>query len=301
MTIDRMEVKSSVPVRKFVRVYKDFLESETLTAEEKLVFIALKSFVEFGRDEDAVYPSISTICKITGMSRPRVSRNINRLESKGIVKKQRRGLTKPNLYTIADYPSMWAAEGVEERRQLLDTEIPYTSDQLISELVRRGVLTEEAVAEKKIEPQSAATDSDPNGRLSIFSTINNITNKNKERQEYTMKYLQDLFEYDVLVQRQEYGTEELDSVLDIIYDALNTTKDTIRINGEEKPAAVVRSKLLKLDATDIEYAIEKFRSVTDRIKNPKAYMLTILYGAKEQRNLDVTNDVSHDLYGEDPD
>lgn len=301
MTIDRMEVRSSVPVRKFVRVYKDFLESETLTAEEKLVFIALKSFVEFGRDEDEVYPSMATICKITGMSRPRATRTINSLVSKGIVKKQRRGLTKPNLYTIADYPSMWSAEGVEERRQLLDTEIPYTSDQLISELVRRGVLTEEAVAEKKIEPQSAATDSDPDGRLSIFSTINNITNKNKERQEYTMKYLQDLFEYDVLVQRQEYGTEDLDSVLDIIYDALNTTKDTIRINGEEKPAAVVRSKLLKLDATDIEYAIEKFRSVTDRIKNPKAYMLTILYGAKEQRNLDVTNDVSHDLYGEDPD
>jgi len=301
VTIDRMEVRSSVPVRKFVRVYKDFLESETLTAEEKLVFIALKSFVEFGRDEDAVYPSMEKISKISGMSRPRATRAISRLISKGIVKKQRRGLTKPNLYTIADYPSMWSAEGVEERRQLLDTEIPYTSDQLISELVRRGVLTEEAVAEKKIEPQSAATDSDPDGRLSIFSTINNITNKNKERQEYTMKYLQELFEYDVLVQRQEYGTEELDSVLDIIYDALNTTKDTIRINGEEKPAAVVRSKLLKLDATDIEYAIEKFRSVTDRIKNPRAYMLTILYGAKEQRNLDVTNDVSHDLYGEDPD
>ena len=301
MTIDRMEVKSSVPVRRFVRVYKDFLESETLTAEEKLVFIALKSFVEFGRDEDEVYPSMATICKITGMSRPRATRTINSLVSKGIVKKQRRGLTKPNLYTIADYPSMWSAEGVEERRQLLDTEIPYTSDQLISELVRRGVLTEEAVAEKKIEPQSAATDSDPNGRLSIFSTINNITNKNKERQEYTMKYLHELFEYDVLVQRQEYGTEDLDSVLDIIYDALNTTKDTIRINGEEKPAVVVRSKLLKLDATDIEYAIQKFRGVTDRIKNPRAYMLTILYGAKEQRNLDVTNDVSHDLYGEDPD
>ena len=301
MTIDRMEVKSSVPVRKFVRVYKDFLESETLTAEEKLVFIALKSFVEFGRDEDEVFPSMATICKITGMSRPRATRTINSLVSKGIVKKQRRGLTKPNLYTIADYPSMWSAEGVEERRQLLDTEIPYTSDQLISELVRRGVLTEEAVTDKKIEPQSAATDSDPNGRLSIFSTINNITNKNKERQEYTMKYLHELYEYDVLVQRQEYGTEDLDSVLDIIYDALNTTKDTIRINGEEKPVAVVQSKLLKLDATDIEYAIQKFRSVTDRIKNPRAYMLTILYGAKEQRNLDVTNDVSHDLYGEDPD
>ena len=301
MTNDRMEVVSSVPSRKFVRVYKDFLESEILTVEEKLVFIALKSFVDFSQDADEVFPGMKTICKMTGMSRPRATRTINSLVEKGIIKKKRRGVTKPNLYTIADHPAMWSAAGVEERKELLDTEIPYTSEQLIEELVRRGVLADTAIAEKKIEPQSAATDSDPDGRLSIFSTINNITNKNKERQEYTMKYLQDLFEYDVLVQRQEYGTEDLDSVLDIIYDALNTTKDTIRINGEEKPAAVVRSKLLKLDATDIEYAIEKFRSVTDRIKNPKAYMLTILYGAKEQRNLDVTNDVSHDLYGEDPD
>lgn len=292
---------SSVPVRKFVRVYQDFLYSEILTAEEKMVFIALKSFVDFSQDEDEVFPSMDTICKITGMSRPRATRTINSLVSKGIIKKQRRGLTKPNLYTIADYPAMWSAAGVEERKELLNTEIPYTSDQLVEELVRRGVLTKDQIADNKKGSDSAATDTDPDGRFDIFSTISNCTNKSTERQEYPMQSIKELYEYDVLVQRQEYGTDDLDSVMDIIYDALNTTKDTIRINGEEKPAAVVRSKLLKLDATDIEYAIAKFRSVTDRIKNPKAYMLTILYGAKEQRSLDVTNDVSHDLYGENPD
>lgn len=301
MTNDRIDVMSSVPVRKFVRVYQDFLYSDILTAEEKLVFIALKSFVDFTQDEDEVFPSMDTICKITGMSRPRATRTINSLVSKGIVKKQRRGLTKPNLYTIADYPAMWSAAGVEERRELLDTEIPYTSDQLVEELVRRGVLTKDQIADNKKGSDSAATDTDPNGRFDIFSTISNCTNKSTERQEYPMQSIKELFEYDVLVQRQEYGTDDLDSVMDIIYDALNTTKDTIRINGEDKPAEVVRSKLLKLDATDIEYAIEKFRSVTDRIKNPRAYMLTILYGAKEQRSLDVTNDVSHDLYGQEPD
>lgn len=301
MTNDRIDVMSSVPVRKFVRVYQDFLYSDILTAEEKLVFIALKSFVDFTQDEDEVFPSMDTICKITGMSRPRATRTINSLVSKGIVKKQRRGLTKPNLYTIADYPAMWSAAGVEERRELLDTEIPYTSDQLVEELVRRGVLTKDQIADNKKGSDSAATDTDPNGRFDIFSTISNCTNKSTERQEYPMQSIKELFEYDVLVQRQEYGTDDLDSVMDIIYDALNTTKDTIRINGEDKPAEVVRSKLLKLDATDIEYAIEKFRSVTDRIKNPRAYMLTILYGAKEQRSLDVTNNVSHDLYGQDPD
>lgn len=301
MTNDRIDVMSSVPVRKFVRVYQDFLYSEILTAEEKLVFIALKSFVDFTQDEDEVFPSMDTICKITGMSRPRATRTINSLVSKGIVKKQRRGLTKPNLYTIADYPAMWSAAGVEERRELLDTEIPYTSDQLVEELVRRGVLTKDRIADNKKGSDSAATDTDPNGRFDIFSTISNCTNKSTERQEYPMQSIKELFEYDVLVQRQEYGTDDLDSVMDIIYDTLNTTKDTIRINGEDKPAAVVRSKLLKLDATDIEYAIEKYRSVTDRIKNPRAYMLTILYGAKEQRSLQITNDVSHDLYGQEPD
>ena len=301
MTNDRIDVMSSVPVRKFVRVYQDFLYSEILTAEEKMVFIALKSFVDFSQDEDEVFPSMDTICKITGMSRPRATRTINSLVSKGIIKKQRRGLTKPNLYTIADYPAMWSAAGVEERKELLNTEIPYTSDQLVEELVRRGVLTKDQIADNKKGSDSAATDTDPDGRFDIFSTISNCTNKSTERQEYPMQSIKELYEYDVLVQRQEYGTDDLDSVMDIIYDALNTTKDTIRINGEEKPAAVVRSKLLKLDATDIEYAIAKCRSVTDRIKNPKAYMLTILYGAKEQRSLDVTNDVSHDLYGENPD
>lgn len=301
MTNDRIDVMSSVPVRKFVRVYQDFLYSEILTAEEKMVFIALKSFVDFSQDEDEVFPSMDTICKITGMSRPRATRTINSLVSKGIIKKQRRGLTKPNLYTIADYPAMWSAAGVEERKELLNTEIPYTSDQLVEELVRRGVLTKDQIADNKKGSDSAATDTDPDGRFDIFSTISNCTNKSTERQEYPMQSIKELYEYDVLVQRQEYGTDDLDSVMDIIYDALNTTKDTIRINGEDKPAAVVRSKLLKLDATDIEYAIAKFRSVTDRIKNPKAYMLTILYGAKEQRSLDVTNDVSHDLYGQEPD
>ena len=251
MTNDRIDVMSSVPVRKFVRVYQDFLYSEILTAEEKMVFIALKSFVDFSQDEDEVFPSMDTICKITGMSRPRATRTINSLVSKGIIKKQRRGLTKPNLYTIADYPAMWSAASVEERRELLDTEIPYTSDQLVEELVRRGVLTKDQIADNKKGSDSAATDTDPNGRFDIFSTISNCTNKSTERQEYPMQSIKELFEYDVLAQRQEYGTDDLDSVMDIIYDALNTTKDTIRINGEDKPAAVVRGKLLKLDATDI--------------------------------------------------
>ncbi len=58
---------------------------------------------------------------------------------------------------------------------------------------------------------------------------------------------------------------------------------------------VVIGKLMKLQKESIVYAIEKYREQTERIRNPTSYMLTILYNAPEQHNLDVQNQVSHDM------
>ena len=84
--------------------------------------------------------------------------------------------------------------------------------------------------------------------------------------------------------------------MNILHSTLNTTKATIRIGGEDKPAMVVIGKMMKLTHLDIMYAIDKYQEQTDRIKNPTAYMLTLLYNAKEQSNLDITNQVQHDMY-----
>ena len=300
MRNDLVEVRSSVPVRKFVPVYHDMLRAK-MTCEEKLIYIILKSFVSFGCEEGEVYPSMDTICAMSGMSRPRATRVINKLVKNGYVKKLRRGVTKPNLYTVADYPAMWEEKTtVEDRKEILDTEIPYKTDQLLDELVRRGVLTEEQLADvdKKNGSLSVAAENDPDGRLNTTSICNNTTHFSGDSQEYTKNYIHGIYDYDVLVQRQEYGTEDLDAVMEILYDALNTKKQTIRVNSEEMPTEVVKSKLLKLTASDIEYAIEKYRGVTDRIKDPTSYILTILYKAKEQGQLDVVNEVKHDLYGD---
>ena len=52
---------------------------------------------------------------------------------------------------------------------------------------------------------------------------------------------------------------------------------------------VVIGKLMKLESEDLVYSIEKYHEQTERIKNVKAYLLTILYNAREQRHLDVSN------------
>ena len=108
-----------------------------------------------------------------------------------------------------------------------------------------------------------------------------------------------LFDYALLASDKRLNIDDVDAVMQILYEVLNTNKSTIRVAKQNKPAAVVIGKIMKLTSEEIHYAIQKYSSVTGRITDPKAYMLTLLYGAKEQMTLDVTNEVMHDIYGTD--
>lgn len=92
-----------------------------------------------------------------------------------------------------------------------------------------------------------------------------------------------------------YSQQDIDSVMNILYTTMNTIKTTVRIAGEDKPSMVVIGKLMKMHKESIMYAIDKFSEQTERIKNPISYMLTILYNMPEQFNLDIQNQVSHDM------
>jgi hypothetical protein len=113
-----------------------------------------------------------------------------------------------------------------------------------------------------------------------------------------MEYLRERYRADDLILM---GVPEADveMVMDILHDAVNTTKKTIRVNREEKPSEVVRSRLLKLQCMDILYAIEQYHKQTTQIHYQKAYMLSILYDARGQGHLDYSNQVQHDFYGKD--
>lgn len=293
---DKIIVQLAQPEREFVKVYKDFLNCKLLTAEEKLIYIALKSFVTYGRDSDEVYPSMETLCSITSMSKPRATRTITSLVKKGIIKKQRRGLTKANLYTIVDVPAMWGTDTLEELKTVSESQMSdKTNEELIEELIKRGAITIVKEKELESEPTKAQTQALLNNQsLNLYNYIT----KDQDCQaveRYTMEQIKEYFYYDIMVHDNPYKQKSIDMVMNILYDALNTTKQTIRVSGEDKPAMVVQSKLMKLDSSCIMYAIEKFAENTERVKNPISYMLTILYKSQEQYDLDIQNQVSHDM------
>ena len=115
-------------------------------------------------------------------------------------------------------------------------------------------------------------------------------------EKYSMEFIEQHYELEpkYVSAPQE---KSINTVKDVLYDVLNTQKPVLRVMGEDKPASVVKSRLLKLNRMDIDYAIEQYQKQVTKVHNHKAYMLTVLYQAKSQGELDISNRVMYDFYG----
>ncbi len=115
-------------------------------------------------------------------------------------------------------------------------------------------------------------------------------------EKYSMEFIEQHYE---LEPKYVSASQEksINTVKDVLYDVLNTQKTVLRVMGEDKPASVVKTRLLKLDRMDIDYAIDQYQKQVTKVHNHKAYMLTVLYQAKLQGELDISNRVMYDFYG----
>ena len=292
----RKKIKSATDQRPFIMLYHDFLESNILDTYEKMVFIALKKFAD--NDSMRAFPSLKTIHGITGISLSQVRRSIEHMEQLGVISVEHRTDKEKghqsNIYTLCDYAEIWKVDSSNDDVAAVVDEI--SEAKLVAELKARGY-----TVTKEKEPdtlQADQSDNESSTQLNQFDIVNTTINS-KESQEverYSLVEIRAYYEYDIMVNDNPFAKYDIDSVMDILHTYLNTTKKTIRIGGDDKPAMVVISKLMKLTYSEIMYAIDKFKEQTDRIKNPTAYMLTLLYNSKEQMNLDITNQVQHDMY-----
>jgi len=97
---------------------------------------------------------------------------------------------------------------------------------------------------------------------------------------------------------KQYSRERTDEIVEVIMDAVCTRKEYIRVDGDEKPVEIVKSRLLKLDPSHIEYVFDRLDKNTSKVYNYiKAYLLTTLYNAPATIDHYYRAEVQHDLYG----
>lgn len=293
-------VQSAIPERLYVKVYHDFLDSTVINGKEKIVFILLKRYLNFKRDEGGVvgnaYPTLDTLSKQAGMTKKTVAEIIKKLEKKGLIDVKQQGLNRPNIYTLRDFSSVWKAKTDAEVKEAVEAYEDECEELLLIERLRsKGYRVTKEKEPDYTEPTKVTVE--PSTKNNQYSGINTTLNytKSQELERYGIEEIKELYDYSVMVNDHPELQDHIDSVMEILYTTLNSTKKSIRIGGESRPTLTVIGKLMKLGYSEILYCIRKYTGQTVRIKNSTAYMLTLLYGAKEQMNLDLTNQVQHDL------
>ena len=113
-----------------------------------------------------------------------------------------------------------------------------------------------------------------------------------ERSDYR-DIIRENIEYDCLSEDKV----RVDELVEIMLDVVCSAKSTTRVNGDEVPTDVVKSRLLKLTHEHIEYVLTALGNNTSDVRNIRAYLITALYNAPITMDSYYTVLVNHDMYG----
>ena len=101
--------------------------------------------------------------------------------------------------------------------------------------------------------------------------------------------------YDLLCQEYPHQREQLEEILEILVETICTTRQTVRVAGNNFPSEVVKGRLMKLTAEHIRFVLGCLSRNTTKIRNIRQYLLTTLYNAPTTIDNYYAAMVSHDL------
>lgn len=222
-----------------------------------------------------------------------------------------------------------------ERGQIVDTEyIIYESPELNEEYMQRQAeitVSEPATSDASAESGYFSASEKPlaenpfldNAELENDSQINTISTNTKKistdeiisypsnirqdaRQnseksakmdvmgyEEAQEIVKENMEYDIMCER--YPKERLDEIVDIASEALCTRRDAFTLGKDTYPYSLVRDRILRLNASHVEYIIDCMDANTTDIRNIKPYLLKTLINAPATMSSYYTTKVNHDL------
>ena len=144
----------------------------------------------------------------------------------------------------------------------------------------------ESVIQKDIYPISSYP-SIPEERVDVM-----------DRMEACRDVIRENISYSCFEDERYHRRQEVDELIELMIEVLMMPDDAVlRIAGEDKPAAIVKSRFMKLNQGHMEYIMSCLTANTKKVGNIRAYLLTVLYNATLTVNNYYTAEVNHDLHG----
>ena len=106
--------------------------------------------------------------------------------------------------------------------------------------------------------------------------------------------------YDYLCKQDNIHAYEIHELFEIMLETVCSTRETIRVGREDMPAEIVKSRLLKLDYSHIEYVMDSMDKTTTDVRDIRSYLLTALYRSPTTITNKYKAEVNHDLHTAQP-
>lgn len=234
-----------------------------------------------------IYFSVEDICSLLACGRDKALKLLAELDMPkgvGLIERKIRGQGKPTVIYVKDFSS--------------NSDFLKSANPTPKNLKKQVQENEDTDSQKSAYPIYSNTDSNHIEKSDTDSFIlSGETEDSGRRKRNEYETYREIIRENICYEsiQTPYNREDLAEILEIMVDVVCTNRETIRVGGDDKPAAVVKSRFLKLNCQHIEFVMYCMRENTTKIRNIHSYMITALYNAPMTIGNYYTSLVSHDM------
>lgn len=229
---------------------------------------------------------------------------VRELEQHGYIRRQRIRNANGRLgdieYTILEQP-----DPPKRENPVLENPVLEKPEQVKPEQENPAQLNIDKRNTEKSNTDLSSTDSIPffsekQDTLSVM--VQAPEKKRKEKIHRDMDLYRELIkeniDYEVLLHDLPYDHDRIDEIVELLVETVCADRQYIRVAGNDYPAEVVRSKLLKLECEHIRFVFDCMKQNTTKIRNIRQYLLAALWNAPTTIGNYYSALVNHDMYGD---
>ena len=205
----------------------------------------------------------------------KATRLLRELEEFGLIERKRRGQGKPCLVYVKNFSAESSKESVKNRDN---------DDSCGSKIACQDPVKSRGIKKKENKTEMNNTN--------LILSDESEKMKNRELLE---EYFSRSLEIDLLLRLYPDDEDTLYQIVDLLVDTCATNRKLLHIAGDDKPAEVVRSRFMKLNADHIRFVLKCLAENSNPIRNMKQYLLASLYNAPTTMQLSYQNQTNHDL------
>ena len=205
----------------------------------------------------------------------KATRLLRELEEFGLIERKRRGQGKPCLVYVKNFSSESSKESVKNRDN---------DDSCGSKIACQDPVKSRGIKKKENKTEMNNTN--------LILSDESEKMKNRELLE---EYFSRSLEMDLLLRLYPDDEDTLYQIVNLLVDTCATNRKLLHIAGDDKPAEVVRSRFMKLNADHIRFVLKCLAENSSPISNMKQYLLASLYNAPTTMQLSYQNQTNHDL------